>query len=147
MTLTDSGCSGAPLKPPRCSAAGGALKEMQINRGIRGDHAVDPRGTHFLREHDDLFAAQVRRYLDQQRHTLAKALLQKHALLEQRAENAPQPVARLQFAQTLGVGRGDIHRNVAGKGVDLAQAGNIVILGFSMGVSKFLPMLMPRIPG
>ena len=81
---------------------------------------------------------QVRRNLHEQGHASRKALLQREPLLEQRAQDALQPIAGLQFAQALRVGRGDIDCHVVRMGVDLAQAGDVVILRILDGRIKVL---------
>src|SRR6202789_3003241 len=57
------------------------------------------------------------------------ALLQYAALFEQGAKNPLQTAAGLQLAKPSRVGRGDVHGDVVREGVDLAQTGQIVVLG------------------
>ncbi len=56
------------------------------------------------------------------------ALLQNAAFFEQSAEDSFEAVPGLQLAQPGRVGRGEVHGDVIGEGVDLAQTDQVVIL-------------------
>jgi hypothetical protein len=102
---------------------------LALDRGVGGDHAVDPGQVHDLRDPVDLLLGQVRRDLDQHRPPLAELGGQVLLRLAQGGDELPQHLLLLQVAQPGGVGRGDVDGDVVRDRVDLAQAVQVVVDG------------------
>lgn len=96
-------------------------------RGVGGDHRIHARLHQRSGHQRRFFVAHVRRDLDCQGHALAMCTGQLFAALGQGVEQLLERVAELQAAQARGIGRADVDRDVAGGGVDLVQADQVVI--------------------
>lgn len=95
--------------------------------GVGGDHSVDFVTLDRLGQGGKFLAAQIRRHLHRQRHVTAVCLGQFVLCRFQPAEQTSQRRPVLQCPEPRRVGRGHVHRDVAGEVVHLPQARLIIV--------------------
>ncbi|MNO97060.1 hypothetical protein D3C76_887550 [compost metagenome] len=114
-------------KAARLVAKGQTFDPFAAKGGVGGDHRVHARLQQRLGYQCGFLVTHVRGDLDRQRHALA--MLDSQAVLAhtQGFQQLLQRVAELQTAQAGGVRRADVHRDVAGVGVDLLKADQVIV--------------------
>ena len=94
---------------------------------VGGDDAVDPVARERLGDAFHLFAIHVRRDFQGQRHVAFVLVGQARLRFLQLRQQGVEFGRALQLAQVLGVRRRDVHRHIAGVGVDFFQAQQVVV--------------------
>ncbi|MNF30918.1 hypothetical protein D3C84_116680 [compost metagenome] len=97
--------------------------------GVSRNDRIHPGFDQRLRNLCGFFVAHVRRDLDRQRYMFAMTQCQFRAALGQIGQQLLERVTELQAAQARRVRRADVDRHIAGVGVDLVQADQVVVHG------------------
>ncbi|MNE04476.1 hypothetical protein D3C80_970100 [compost metagenome] len=95
--------------------------------GVSRDDRVHPGFDQRLRNLRGFFVAHVRGDLDRQRHVFAMAQRQFGPTGGEVRQQLLERVAELQAAQARGIRRADVDRHVAGVGIDLVQAQQVIV--------------------
>src|SRR5574337_292668 len=106
-----------------------ALDLVPSQGGVGGDDAIDTVAAQGVGDVDDLGAFQVGGDLQGQGHVAAVLVGQASLGGLQGAQEGVQFRFALELAEVLGVGRGDVDRDVAGQGIDLFEASQVVVGG------------------
>ncbi|MNI50264.1 hypothetical protein D3C73_1049150 [compost metagenome] len=95
--------------------------------GVGGDDRVHAGFDQRLRNLRGFFVGHVRSDLDRQRHVFAVTQRQFRTACGQVGQQLLERIAELQAAQARRVRRADVDRDVAGMGVDLVQADQVIV--------------------
>ena len=106
---------------------GQSFHRAVIQRGIGGDDSVDGIFDQDLGDGLHLLRIQIRGDLHQQRYIASMPFPEQSLLLLQRPDQAGKDLLLLQFPQPRGIGGGDVQCDVAGEGIDLAHAVQVVL--------------------
>ncbi|SVJ78053.1 Uncharacterised protein [Klebsiella pneumoniae] len=104
-----------------------AFHAFAAESGIGRDHRVHPRLDQRRGDQRGLFVGHVRGDLDRQRYPPAMPQRQRFLTLAQCLQQLLERIAELQAAQAGRVRRADVDGDVAGVGVDLVQADQVVV--------------------